>query len=142
MTKKELIELAEKHNVAVNAKATVADIQAALVAANIIEQAAPATDEATTDESAQSVEEATTAEETDAEEQAAPADEAVTEEAPKEEPTKGGYHVRLPKGWPHPQRQRAGIVVLAGEDGYTGPLTKEQLAEIKSDPALTVTKVD
>lgn len=46
---------------------------------------------------------------------------------------------QLPAGVTTNVRRRAGIVV-SREQGYTGPLDKEQLAAVKADPYLVVTK--
>lgn len=46
---------------------------------------------------------------------------------------------QLPAGVTTNVRRRAGIVV-SREEGYTGPLDKEQLAAVKADPYLVVTK--
>lgn len=47
--------------------------------------------------------------------------------------------VSLPSSVSSGTRRRAGIVV-GRDEGYTGPLTKEQLKAINADPALTVKK--
>lgn len=49
------------------------------------------------------------------------------------------YHVRIRGAFTANVRRRAGIEVSV-EDGYTGPLDKEQLAAVKADPVLVVTK--
>lgn len=59
--------------------------------------------------------------------------------------TEKTYLVQLIHGFEAPRRITAGIEVpnrgAGGNDGYVGPLTKEQLAEIMGDRYMTVTVV-
>lgn len=48
------------------------------------------------------------------------------------------YRVTLPPNFSGPHRQRAGVFVAPGPDGYVGTLTDEQVEAVKADPVLTL----